>query len=80
MPARCSPASQGPSRRPTHPHERRWQCEEYFFDTWYHEDTWMTQGGLMTEPEWIANGQIVKKESKEKIQFYGFFKQIGLVS
>lgn len=54
--------------------------EEYFFDTWYHEDTWMTQGGLMTEPEWIANGQQVKREAKEKIQFYGFFKQIGLVS
>jgi hypothetical protein len=34
----------------------------------------------MVEPEWIENGQTVKRESEEKIQFYGFFKQIGLVS
>lgn len=60
-------------------HNPEW-FEPYFFETWYHEDTYMTQGGLMTESEWIKNGQTVKRESEEKIQFYGFFKQIGLVS
>lgn len=60
-------------------HNPEW-FEKYYFDTWYHDDTWMTQGGLMTESDWIANGQQVKKEARERIQFYGFFKQIGLVS
>jgi len=48
--------------------------EEYIFDTWYHEDTWKT---------WsldLAEQSIIKKDTENKVQFYGFFKQIGLVN
>ena len=48
--------------------------EEYIFDTWYHEDTWRTWSSDLAEQN------IIKKDTENKVQFYGFFKQIGLVN
>ena len=48
--------------------------EEYLFDTWYHKDTWRTWSSDPKEQNYI------KKDTKNKIQFYGFFEQIGLVN
>ena len=48
--------------------------EEYLFDTWYHKDTWRTWSSDPKEQNYI------KKDTENKIQFYGFFEQIGLVN
>ena len=48
--------------------------EEYSFGTWYHEDTWKTE----SESDELAED--VRKTAEEKIQFYGFFKEIGLIT
>lgn len=48
--------------------------KEYIFDTWYHDDTWKT---------WSSNPEernFIKKDTEKKVQFYGFFKKIGLVT
>ncbi len=48
--------------------------KEYLFGTWYHEDTWKSNSWS------VKFAEATKKEAKEELQFYGFFKQIGLVN
>ena len=48
--------------------------EDYRFDTWYHDDTWKTWSADVKEQSRI------KKHIEGKVQFYGFFKRIGLVN
>lgn len=60
----------------------KWHNPEWFkvyeFDIWYHEDSYLTMGALMVEPEWQKNAIHIKQITEEKRQFFGFFHEIGL--